>query len=85
VSKSFSEMLKDNGSGGERLPTGMSWDKIMSDIGSELKHQWKMGAHELASTLFTGQAYVQYGRQDNAVDDPQHGLQEKEVDTGREM
>jgi hypothetical protein len=66
---------------------GLSLSKILSEVGEELKHQGSMGAHELAACLFSpsGSAFVMYPRQANAVEDSQHGLPEKEVDTGREM
>jgi hypothetical protein len=64
---------------------GLSLSKILSEVGEELKHQGSMGAHELAAALFNGSAFVMYPRQGNAVEDPQHGLPEKEVDAGREM
>lgn len=40
----MAELLKDDRSGGEQLPAGMSWDKFFSDVGAELKHQVSAGA-----------------------------------------
>jgi hypothetical protein len=52
----------------QAVAPGLSLKKIFGDIRHELKEQVKHGAHELASALFTGQAYVQYARKDKAED-----------------
>ncbi len=85
----MAELLKDDRSGGEQLPAGMSWDKFFSDVGAELKHQVSAGAHELAAALFTGQGFVMYPRQPEAVEqEPHHGIPveplQKEIDQGIE-
>ena len=62
---------------------GLSLSKILSDVGEELGHQLKQGAHEVAAALFNGSAFVMYPRRENGVDDPAHGLtNEKEVERG---
>jgi hypothetical protein len=68
----------------------MSWDKIIHEVGQELKHQASAGAHELAAAIFNNNAFVMYPRQAEAVEQEQgHGLpvepMQKEVDQGREM
>jgi hypothetical protein len=39
---------------------GLSLDKIVSDIGAELRHLGAQGSHEVASALFRGDAFVMY-------------------------
>lgn len=63
---------------------GLTWDKITGDIGKELTHQVGAGAHELASLLFTGQAYVQYqreGKEDKPVHEQAHENQTLQQDS----
>jgi hypothetical protein len=59
---------------------GLSLDKIVGDIGHELKHQFDMGRHELAAALFNGSAFVMYPRgtrEDHGVHGPQQGPAEQ--------
>ena len=56
------ELLRDDSSGGEKSPPGMSWDKFFSDVGSEMKHLGSQGSHEIAAALFHGNAFVMYPR-----------------------
>ena len=47
---------------------GLSLGKIASDIGKELEHQLKFGAHEMGAAIFSGSAFVMYpkaGQEDN--------------------
>lgn len=61
--------------GVQAIVPGLSLDKILSDIGKELKDQVQHGAHEMASVLFTGNTYIQYAR-DPEPNTPDHGLSE---------
>jgi len=73
--------------GVQAVAPGLSLSKILGDIGSELKQQAAHGSHELAATLFSGNAYVMYPRQ-QGHDDPQHGLpemQQEQEQGGREL
>jgi hypothetical protein len=65
VKEAFKE-FRDN------MYPGLTWDKIATDIGQELKHQVGAGAHELAAALFNGNAFVMYPRSADAKDD--HGV-----------
>jgi hypothetical protein len=69
------------------LLKGLSLDKVISDIGKELKDMANHGAHEVGSLLNTGSAFVMYPRGENGVEDPQQGLpQGPEMEQGgREM
>jgi DNA topoisomerase IA len=62
--------------GVQAVAPALSVSNILSDIGAELKEQWKHGSHELASALFTGNTYVQYARKDSR-DEPDHGLSQQ--------
>jgi hypothetical protein len=44
------------------IAPGLSWDKIVGDIGHEMKQQVAFGAHELAAALFNGSGFVMYPR-----------------------
>ncbi|MGH7169983.1 MAG: hypothetical protein ACRELG_06885 [Gemmataceae bacterium] len=85
--RDFFEQLKD---GVEAVAPGLSMDKILGDIGTELKHMGAQGAHEMAAALFNGSAFVMYPHagQESVEQTPAHGLPieplQKEVD-GREM
>jgi hypothetical protein len=83
--RKFVDMLKEEHSGGEK-PPGLSWQKFFNEVGAEMSHLGKQGAHELAAALFNGSAFVMYPHAGQGVEDPKHGLPEqaKEVD-GREM
>ena len=39
---------------------GLSWSKFKREVGAELSHMGKLGAHELAAALFSGSAFVMY-------------------------
>jgi hypothetical protein len=78
MSKEFSDLLRDESSGGSVMPPGLSLSKILSDVGSELSHQVEAGAHELAAALFNGNAFVMYGRAD-------HGDEQQRQAEGHEM
>lgn len=68
---------------------GLSLQKILSDVGSEVQHIGSQGSHELAAALFQGSAFVMYpraGREGHAVEDPQQSIQQQEQEMGgREM
>lgn len=101
MSKQLREVFKDNNAGDQQIGAleatregiqavtpGLSLSTIFSDVKAELKEQWKHGSHELASAMFTGNAYVQYARKDNSKDEPEHGLPEQQQEQsrgGREM
>jgi hypothetical protein len=72
----------------QAVAPGLSLDKILGDVGAELKQQAAHGSHELAAALFNGNPFVMYPRQ-QGHDDPQHGLgpemQQEQDRGGREM
>ena len=63
----------------QKTAPGLSLEKILKDVGHELKANVAHGAHELAAALFNGSAFVMYPRgtredgkeQDQQVDLPQ--------------
>jgi hypothetical protein len=48
--------------GVKAIAPGLSFSKIVSELGSELKQMGAHGAHELAAALFNGSSYVMYPR-----------------------
>jgi hypothetical protein len=46
----------------QALAPGLSLDKIVGDVGHEMKQQVVSGAHELAAALFSGSGFVMYPR-----------------------
>ena len=51
---------------GAKEALGMMWNNIKKapgDIGATLKHKYLQGAQELASALYAGSGFVQYGDQ----------------------
>jgi hypothetical protein len=59
----------------QAVAPGLSWDKIVGDVGHEMKQQVAAGAHELAAALFNGSGFVMYPRgtrEDHAKDG--HGV-----------
>ena len=59
----------------ENIKEGFTLDSFLKGVGKEIDNQIKHGAHELASALYTGSAFVMYPRAGNdSVDTPQHGL-----------
>jgi hypothetical protein len=77
----FKQLMTEEKSGGPAL-TDQAVKRFFKEISAELKDQVAFGAHELASVLFTGAAYVQYARE--GKEDEGHGLPEqaKELDRG---
>ncbi|OWK42100.1 hypothetical protein [Fimbriiglobus ruber] len=75
----------------QTIAPGLSLSKILADVGDELSHLGKQGAHELAAGMFRGyDGFVMYPHQ--GQEDPQQGLPiegmkppEVEQDHGREM
>ena len=67
----------------QAVAPGLSLSKILGDVIHEGKEQLKHGSHELASALFTGNAYVQYARKENSKDEPEHGLPEQQQEQSR--
>jgi len=62
---------------------GLTWDKISSDLGKELKHQVAAGAHELAAALFNGSPFVMYqrdGRENQPAQEQAHEDQSVQQD-----
>jgi len=86
------EAVKD---GVQAVAPGLSMDKILHDVGSEMKRLVVQGQMELASTLFTGQSFVPYGpgqwqgpgREGGPehAEPEMHQEQEQERHRGREM
>ena len=74
-----------------KILPGLSLGKILSDVGTEVKHISAQGSHEIAAALFGGSGFVMYpraGQEGQSVEDPQHGLPEKQQEQlreGREM
>jgi hypothetical protein len=46
----------------QTIAPGLSFDKILGDVGHEIKQQVSFGAHELAAALFNGSGFVMYQR-----------------------
>src|SRR5947208_172841 len=46
----------------QSVAPGLSWDKIVGDVGHEIKQRVGAGAHELAAALFNGSGFVMYPR-----------------------
>jgi hypothetical protein len=69
------------------IAPGLSLSNILSDIGSELGRLGVQGQAELASALFTSNAYVPYGRGQNPIDKGIEGeeMQKKHEEQSREM
>jgi hypothetical protein len=44
----------------ETIKENVSLEKVVGDIGKTLSHHVEMGAHELASAIFRGEAFVMY-------------------------
>jgi hypothetical protein len=65
----------------EGLLKGLSLSKILNDIGKEMKNQAAHGAHEMASVLFRGDAFVMYPRPEG---EPQREDQQDHERGGRE-
>jgi hypothetical protein len=60
------------------MPEHLTLGGILKDIGSELRHQAAMGAHEAASLLFRGEAFVMYPKAGQEAEAHQgHGLQQE--------
>lgn len=77
--------------GVQAVAPGLSLDKILSDVGQELKQQMAHGSHEMAAALFRGDAFVMYPREGKeAAGLHGHGLPEQmqrqeQERVGREM
>lgn len=81
------ETLKE---GMRAVAPGLSLDKILHDVGAELKEQLAQGSHELASALFRGDGFVLYQHSDSAnrPDNGLHGVDQQQPEQergGREM
>jgi hypothetical protein len=69
----------------QAVAPGLSLDKIMGDVGHELKQQVAFGAHELAAALFNGSGFIMYprgsrddhGKDGHGVHGPEQGLGEQ--------
>jgi hypothetical protein len=47
----------------EFMAPGLTWDKVSSEVGSELKHLADLGRSELANALFGNGAFVLYSHE----------------------
>ena len=67
----------------QSIAPGLSWDKIVGDVGHELNEKLGQGAHELAAALFNGSGFVMYprGTRDNHGKDG-HGVHGPEQSPG---
>jgi hypothetical protein len=71
----------------QAVAPGLSWDKIVGDVGHEIKQQVASGAHELAAALFNGSGFVMYprgtrddnGKDGHGVHGPEQGQGEQSV------
>src|SRR5258708_4913803 len=69
----------------QAVAPGLSWDKIVGDVGHEMKQQLAAGAHELAAALFNGSGFVMYprgtrddhGKDGHGVHGPEQGQAEQ--------
>lgn len=84
MSKAFKDLMKEENSGSSILPPGLSLSKILNDIGKELKDQGAQGAHELASVLYRGDAFVLYPKNSQEQEQSQEQTQQKEAE-GRDV
>ncbi|QJW94191.1 hypothetical protein [Frigoriglobus tundricola] len=70
------DLMKDDRSGGP-APTNEGVSRLFKEIGAELSHQAKAGAHEMAAALFrTHDGFVMYGREGKEDNTVEHGLPE---------
>ncbi len=69
----------------QTIAPGLSLEKILGDVGHELKQQVAFGAHELAAALFNGSGFVMYprgsredpGKEGHGVHGPEQGQGEQ--------
>jgi hypothetical protein len=66
----------------QSIAPGLSWDKIVGDVGHEMTQQVASGAHELAAALFNGSGFVMYPRSDQGKDG--HGVHGPEQGQGEQ-
>jgi hypothetical protein len=71
---------------------GLTFNKILRDLGAETKRQWAQGRAELANALFTGSAFVAYGEGQQSPKQPkEQGIekpameQPQQENDGRDM
>jgi len=77
----------------QAIAPGLSWDKIVGDVGHEAKQQVAFGAHELAAGLFNGSGFVMYprgsrddqGKEGHGVHGPEQGQVEQSFVEKREQ
>ena len=69
----------------QAVAPGLSLDKIVGDVGHEMKQQVAFGAHELAAALFNGSGFVMYprGTRDDHGKDG-HGVHGPEQEQGEQ-
>jgi hypothetical protein len=69
------------------IAPGLTWDKIIGDLGNEFKQQGAHGAHEVAAALFNGNAFVMYPRNSGKDDHGVHGPEQspQQAQDGQEM
>ena len=70
----------------QSIAPGLSLSRILNEVGEELSHQAKLGAHELAAGLFRHgyDAYVMYPRREGVEQGVEPPEQQKQND-GIEM
>jgi len=69
----------------QSIAPGLSWDKIVGDVGHELTEKAGQGAHEIAAVLFNGSGFVMYprgtrddhGKDEHGVHGPEQGQGEQ--------
>ena len=70
----------------QSIAPGLSFEKILGDVGHEAKQQVAFGAHEIAAALFGGSGFVMYPR--GSRDDPHskegHGVHGPEQGQGEQ-
>ncbi len=69
----------------QSIAPGLSFEKILGDVGHEAKQQVAFGAHEIAAALFNGSGFVMYprgtkddlGKDGHGVHGPEQGQAEQ--------
>ena len=77
----------------QSIAPGLSWDKIVGDVGHEINEKVGQGAHEAAAALFNGTGFVMYprgsrddqGKDGHGVHGPEQGQGEQSFVEKREQ
>ena len=63
----------------EMMAPGLTWDKLSSEVGAEMKHMGDLGRSELANALFGNGAFVLYSHEPKN-DQGQNGPEQTQAD-----